>query len=191
MDKIQEHMIRQCTEMDNAGSFDIIKFGLADSIYLRELNEVIYPSMALGIYPTMDEWREIKHKIDNFYSTFTSADIQRSNDLILNPPQREYPKEEKGVKGVKERKPKSGYVYLLHHNGLYKIGMAKSITQRLTQISPVMPHKITLVCSVKTADMFFLEATLHERYAEKRMNGEWFSLSPSDVQDVMNMEQAQ
>jgi Meiotically up-regulated gene 113 len=52
------------------------------------------------------------------------------------------------------------------------------------QISPRMPHEVTLIHSIETDDMVGLEALLHERYADKRMNGEWFALSDEDVNEI-------
>ena len=76
-----------------------------------------------------------------------------------------------------------GYVYLLHMNGTYKIGRCKSWRSRSRAYSG-MPHKVTLEVLLKTVCMIKLEKDLHDRYRRKRMGGEWFALSVSEVEEI-------
>jgi len=166
-------------------------------IYLKEVDGVCLPydycvadgdgmveSMA---YLTSAEWKALRKSIDNTYKQISDTEIDRLNKASLDARMKQ---REENRRETKKYKPKPGYVYLLEYDGLHKIGMTKNISSRLKQFGARMPHDVTLIHSVKTSDTVSLEVELHERYAEKRMNGEWFNLSPSDVHDIMNMEQA-
>lgn len=74
-----------------------------------------------------------------------------------------------------------GYVYLLESGGLYKVGRSTRPDKRIAQISPVMPHPVNVICTVYSEEHEVLEAELHERFRDVRLNGEWFNLSSENV----------
>ncbi len=161
-----------------------------DIINLHERNDmfgdVIFPTDQGGLFRTSQESKEIKRKIDNFYNLLSDDDIEEYNRKVAD---HEYPRKQIESAAEEEqwtRKPVKGYVYLLHHDGLYKIGRAKNLSKRLMQISPRMPHEVTLIHFIEADDMIGMESRLHERYADKRMNGEWFALSAADVQEIQD-----
>lgn len=78
----------------------------------------------------------------------------------------------------------SGYVYLLHCHGFYKIGIANDVAKRLNSIQTSNPFRVDLVASVVVDVPAELERTLHEAYAEKRTRNEWFELSDLDVCEI-------
>jgi len=80
-------------------------------------------------------------------------------------------------------KPKAhpGFVYLLKGDNYHKIGLSRNVSKRLKQIQSALPFATRLICSIPTEDMHTLEAELHERFADKRANGEWFELDEADV----------
>lgn len=78
------------------------------------------------------------------------------------------------------------YVYLMHdkRNGYHKIGISKEPKYREKTLQSEQPA-IEMVCSKryparKIAEA--IEAALHKAYAEQRVRGEWFDLSPIDIQ---------
>jgi len=76
-----------------------------------------------------------------------------------------------------------GFVYLVHDGaGAYKIGHTKDLAKRIwDQIQPAYPRKLELIHAIETDEADALEAYWHERFADKRMNGEWFDLTEDDV----------
>lgn len=74
-----------------------------------------------------------------------------------------------------------GFVYLLKSGRHYKIGKAKSVDHRQRQLAIQLPERAEVIHRIRTDDPYGIEAYWHSRFAEKRLNGEWFSLSPSDV----------
>ena len=76
--------------------------------------------------------------------------------------------------------PNWGYVYIFGGEGLYKVGFAKDVQSRIGHF-PKMPFPCRLVYTIPTDDMRKLERAFHERYKEKRVNGEWFRFSEDDL----------
>lgn len=81
------------------------------------------------------------------------------------------------------REPAPGYVYLIHGVGTpwYKIGLTTNPQIRLKQLGTQGPFKLEILRSFSVDDMCSVEELLHAYFANKRANGEWFCLSPPDV----------
>lgn len=80
-----------------------------------------------------------------------------------------------------QRRDKEGYVYLLKSGDSYKIGKSIDVNKRMKNISPIMPHRVTLIHSFKTDNMDVEESRLHQMFDNKRLLGEWFALNEEDV----------
>lgn len=78
------------------------------------------------------------------------------------------------------------YVYLMQdtRNGYHKIGMSNKPDIREKTLQSEVPA-VQMVCSKKYPSRKIakaIEAALHNAYAEQRVRGEWFNLSPLDIQ---------
>jgi hypothetical protein len=82
---------------------------------------------------------------------------------------------------VADSKPQFGYVYLILSARKYKIGFSKAALNRALVVSNLSPEGGEIIHLIRTDDMRGIEAYWHNRFAEKRGNGEWFSLSAADV----------
>jgi hypothetical protein len=90
----------------------------------------------------------------------------------------------KGEKKVKV--PKSGYIYIIlcKRTKLYKIGLTCSgIHSRISQLKTANPD-IEIHSHFKTDDVFSTESWLHYVYSDKRVSGEWFDLTESDLERI-------
>jgi Meiotically up-regulated gene 113/Homing endonuclease associated repeat len=74
-----------------------------------------------------------------------------------------------------------GHVYMLKLGKHYKIGRSESVPTRHRQINLELPEKAELVHKIGTDDAVGIETYWHQRFASKRTNGEWFTLTRQDV----------
>ena len=84
----------------------------------------------------------------------------------------------------------SGYVYLIQDSvctGTYKIGHTNDIPTRFNTLDIKLPFEIELIHTIATPDRRSLEKSLHARYKNEHVNGEWFSLSGEQVAEILQM----
>ena len=75
----------------------------------------------------------------------------------------------------------TGVVYLIKSGRYHKIGRSNDLGRRSYEIALQLPEKAVLVHSFETDDPAGIERYWHERFADRRQNGEWFVLTPKDV----------
>lgn len=82
--------------------------------------------------------------------------------------------------GNKEQK---GYVYLVQHGARkeYKIGRTNNPIRREGELNIELPERLQPIHWVETDDPSGIERYWHNRFANKRKNGEWFELTPADL----------
>lgn len=82
------------------------------------------------------------------------------------------------IDGMKYRRsPKDVITYILTDNsGLYKIGSTTNLNERLKQLSIGNPN--IQLCFYLKCDV---ERILHDKFASKRVKGEWFKLTKEDL----------
>ncbi len=88
-----------------------------------------------------------------------------------------------------DRPADPGYVYLMRADtpevNWYKIGLSIDPEFRLKTFNAIkLPFEMELVCVIQTPSMRELESQLHGWFADRRLRGEWFSLSEDDVEFI-------
>lgn len=84
-----------------------------------------------------------------------------------------------------------GYVYLLKAStGHYKIGRSKKVIDRLKLFEVKLPFEVEIIHLFPCVDMVDAERQLHIIFADKRVNGEWFDLSITDVATIKTIHAA-
>lgn len=76
-----------------------------------------------------------------------------------------------------------GFIYfLLADNGLTKIGFStQSVNERKNPIDRALPYDTKLITEIKVREPRKAEELFHELFKDKRVRGEWFRFSPSDL----------
>lgn len=81
-----------------------------------------------------------------------------------------------------------GQVYLVGVlEGCYKIGRSGDSEKRLLSYSPKLPVTLTIHHRITTDDAPWLEAAMHLAFEHRRALGEWFRLTPDDLDAVKAM----
>jgi Meiotically up-regulated gene 113 len=78
-------------------------------------------------------------------------------------------------------KPEGGYVYLLSFGEEYKIGSSNNVERRFREIKTQMPYEGKIIHTISTGDPAGIEAYWHQYFKDKRLKGEWFRLSVTDI----------
>lgn len=74
-----------------------------------------------------------------------------------------------------------GYVYVSGNDRWFKIGKAKDVNAHVARVGIQLPWPVELVHYFPCENYSTAEKSLHEQYAHKRRNGEWFRLNQYDV----------
>ena len=82
------------------------------------------------------------------------------------------------------------YIYLIkselpNSQPMFKIGYSKNPEFRLANLKIANPSKMSVLAKFKTKHNRLLETTLHNNHKNKNINGEWFYLSPTDVDNFI------
>lgn len=117
----------------------------------------------------------LEHEIRILTDTQYRREVQRRNRLA-----------DKSL--TKQRKQQEGYVYLIKSSeGCYKIGRSKNVKERISSLGVTLPFDIEVIHTIKSADYAGLETELHELFELKRVRGEWFNLSPDDIEYIKGL----
>lgn len=83
-----------------------------------------------------------------------------------------------------DRSDGSGFIYLIcaERRRGYKIGKSIDMQSRFRPLAFEF-GKITLIVALEVRDARIAERQMHARYADKRLDGEWFDLSDNEIEE--------
>lgn len=83
------------------------------------------------------------------------------------------------------------FVYILESNWFYKIWLTSdkfTLKQRILKLQCGNPYEIKIVHLIRTADITYTEKRLHEKYKEKNIRWERYSLNDDDIKYLMSFD---
>jgi|TARA_B100000315_G_scaffold246425_1_gene273676 hypothetical protein len=83
---------------------------------------------------------------------------------------------------------REGFVYLMESEAEYKIGKAVDIERRRKRLILDLGCEIGVLHAIASDDYSQAEWDLHQRFADKRIHGEWFALEPADIKWICAQE---
>jgi predicted GIY-YIG superfamily endonuclease len=142
--------------------------------------------------------------IDEYLKCFNGAEAARragyseksarqtGSDLLANPDIKEYINVNMDERKnntlsiasdwIRAASKKSNYVYLIRaDNGLTKIGISYDVERRLYTLDTASPVRLSLLFFFEPSNAVKTEKYLHIKFDKKRVKGEWFNLSDSDI----------
>jgi hypothetical protein len=75
------------------------------------------------------------------------------------------------------------YIYLIRSQQCFKIGIANNPEVRILELQIGNPVKLELVVSYEFENADPVEWALHQKFAKKRVSGEWFALEQQEVDE--------
>lgn len=169
-------------------NMDYKRFGKTTPSQFRSMfnSDDLAPMDMKGFLTTKEQWKEIKNSVDLFYKLLEERgldadryNLERLANMVLE--------DERGKNRSKD-KDKSGFVYLLKGDDCYKIGKSKEPKTRTERLAVKLPFEVELVHTVESNRHSKLEKFLHNKFSDKKVNGEWFDLDKKDVEYIKNME---
>lgn len=104
------------------------------------------------------------------------ADIAGLLTMVADEPITELPDD-----AVDASQPVGGFVYLVRSGKYHKVGRSNEHGRRTYEIGLQLPEKLEVVHTIETDDAIGIERYWHERFRDRRRNGEWFVLTKADV----------
>ena len=98
-------------------------------------------------------------------------------------------RQQEPVRLARDELDRAGFVYVIYledtaSERFYKIGMAASFTARYDAHQCASPFPICVACAYFVGNMRTEERLLHAEFADKRVRGEWFRLTDSDLDQI-------
>jgi hypothetical protein len=79
------------------------------------------------------------------------------------------------------------FIYILKSREYYKIGITKDVAKRMRELQTGNPIQHLFVCSSFFNDAPKIEKLLHETFAEYQIQGEWFELPSSKLEELIEL----
>lgn len=129
----------------------------------------LYPDMTM---PSRDEVQQLIQFWERFYSIIPEDFVINWNESTKR----------RMEKAESQERDKSGYIYLARsETGHFKIGLSINPAKRIKIFDTKMPVAVELIHTIPADDMRQAEGILHETFADKRHEGEWFNLDQNNV----------
>lgn len=188
---IIEHMRERAGLEGTERMYDRLFPVVLDLSHIEGTEEAFRFNDRWGCVPTSEEFWTLVDHVARFYRLVDDTEIEAHN--------RKRRLEQHRIAGggtpgttrqpapKRSRRKQRGYIYVLEGGGFYKIGRAKDPLKRTETLAIQLPYPTKLLFSLASDDYVALETELHDRFSEKRANGEWFALSADDLDYITGL----
>lgn len=134
---------------------------------IKELNTALAKWHALGI---------VDAKFNYYQERITTDAVTNINMTLLN---------KLIAYSLRYMEPTNApYVYVLQSGDYYKIGIARDVQHRISQLQIGNPIQLRHIFSARKARATDIEKAIHKGFSYKHVRGEWFKLSDADIADI-------
>lgn len=134
----------------------------------------------MGFLLNHEELESFKKMVERQLIILNEQQIKEYNDRMYNQYHGHCDESVNRTERTKKKRP--GFVYLIRsENNKFKIGRTANIQKRMDQLTKNVPYKIELVHFHEATDYCQFEKQMHKLFFGKRVVGEWFDLSESDI----------
>jgi hypothetical protein len=155
---------------------EIVRMGrmpTVSELALRRRSDATFPSS--GVFERLGPKSDWAHLVAEFFPD--RAELQAIlSPLLVDPTPRLKPED-----GLVVSEQQDGFVYLLRSGKHYKIGYTLDVGRRRYDLAIQLPEAVEEVHTIRTDDPAGIERYWHERFADRRKNGEWFELTRADI----------
>jgi DNA integrity scanning protein DisA with diadenylate cyclase activity len=148
--------------------FSVFKNSKTKKFYIGTINRIPDTKELQKIIELLED---IKRRGDNWIKGFNQELSEKAKKF------------RKMMKRINEEE-KIGYIYLLKSNGLYKIGRAKNVKERIKGYRTQNPFGIQVVIKKKVKDYISKEKYLLKSFQDFREKGEWFKLRRREIKEI-------
>lgn len=151
----------------------------------REANIILRPSSSGRRY-----WEQSKHWFafaPDVVSRYGLRDLHAEHFPDLTGSDIPAPPPTVGSASSSSSSPTAGYVYVIRSKLGFKIGKTIHLKARTRLFEVKLPFPISLEHYAWFDDYARAERSLHITYQAKRLEGEWFDLSASDLQQIKTL----
>jgi hypothetical protein len=128
---------------------------------------------------TFSRFGSKKHLLGALLTFCSESDEFRHLIAIIEKEPHALPSEK--VESPESKSGEISYVYLMQFGKEYKIGNADNVERRFRELKTQMPYEGKIIHTIETGDPEGIEAYWHGYFAGKRLKGEWFALTASDI----------
>lgn len=148
-------------------------------IEVKHYKETNFPGSSI-FYRNLGNIQDLANNIFEYAKKHNYDDVIKICNSVIE----QYKNDDDRVKKG-ERKEIHGWVYLIKHGryNQYRIGHTTNILRRWKENKIELPEEPSHVHTIETVDPEGVEKYWLNRFASKKMNGDWFKLSPTDVKE--------
>lgn len=157
-----------------------------DAIYLHAAGEgKTIPADQGGFIFTHEQIEEIIAKIERWYEATSPDTIADHNEETR---EKYFPSTPRSSRPEpKPRRVLPGFIYVIKSGQYTKIGRTQDLKTRIGSIGAKLPIEPVVIATYPVDDSAAAEATLHSLFAKKRLNGEWFDLDDTDIEQIRHL----